>query len=106
MPRICRMDFADVDKLIGTAMLRDQWRFRRRLNELPGRTGGVGELRQQIELSVAERKRRDEHRPRPQFPPELPVSEKRAEIADAIARHQVVVICGETGSGKTTQLPK
>ena len=36
----------------------------------------------------------------------LPVNQKRADIAAAIARHQVVVICGETGSGKTTQLPK
>ena len=36
----------------------------------------------------------------------LPVNARRAEIAEAITRHQVVVICGETGSGKTTQLPK
>ncbi|CAM4458989.1 ATP-dependent RNA helicase HrpB [Mycobacterium basiliense] len=38
--------------------------------------------------------------------PALPVSERRQEIADAIAAHQVVVVAGETGSGKTTQLPK
>lgn len=38
--------------------------------------------------------------------PDLPVSERRQEIADAIRAHQVVVIAGETGSGKTTQLPK
>ena len=36
----------------------------------------------------------------------LPVNQRRAEIAEAIQKHQVVVICGETGSGKTTQLPK
>jgi ATP-dependent helicase HrpA len=36
----------------------------------------------------------------------LPISARRAEIAEAIQKHQVVVICGETGSGKTTQLPK
>jgi ATP-dependent helicase HrpA len=36
----------------------------------------------------------------------LPVNLRRAEIAEAILKHQVVVICGETGSGKTTQLPK
>ena len=40
------------------------------------------------------------------FPEELPVSARRAEIARAIEAHQVVIICGETGSGKTTQLPK
>ena len=38
--------------------------------------------------------------------PDLPVSQQRDEIADAIRKHQVVVIAGETGSGKTTQLPK
>jgi ATP-dependent helicase HrpA len=41
-----------------------------------------------------------------EFPETLPVSGKRQEIMDAIAAHQVVIVCGETGSGKTTQLPK
>ncbi len=41
-----------------------------------------------------------------QYPEELPVSGKRDAIAAAIAAHQVVIVCGETGSGKTTQLPK
>ncbi|MGZ5847296.1 MAG: ATP-dependent RNA helicase HrpA, partial [Ramlibacter sp.] len=40
------------------------------------------------------------------FPESLPVSAKRDEIARAMADHQVVIVCGETGSGKTTQLPK
>ncbi|HVJ60987.1 MAG TPA: ATP-dependent RNA helicase HrpA, partial [Burkholderiaceae bacterium] len=40
------------------------------------------------------------------FPEELPVSGRRAEIAQAIAANQVVIVSGETGSGKTTQLPK
>src|SRR5699024_2333927 len=40
------------------------------------------------------------------YPEELPVSEQREAIAEAIKRHQVVIVCGETGSGKTTQLPK
>ncbi|KVG32647.1 ATP-dependent RNA helicase HrpA [Burkholderia diffusa] len=40
------------------------------------------------------------------YPESLPVSGKRDEIARAIAGHQVVIVCGETGSGKTTQLPK
>jgi ATP-dependent helicase HrpA len=41
-----------------------------------------------------------------EFPESLPVSARRVEIAEAIAAHQVVIVCGETGSGKTTQLPK
>jgi ATP-dependent helicase HrpA len=40
------------------------------------------------------------------FPESLPVSARRDEIATAIRDHQVVIVCGETGSGKTTQLPK
>ncbi|MGI9155230.1 MAG: ATP-dependent RNA helicase HrpA [Marmoricola sp.] len=40
------------------------------------------------------------------FPPELPVSQRRDDIAAAIRDHQVVIVAGETGSGKTTQLPK
>ena len=41
-----------------------------------------------------------------EFPESLPVSGKRQEIMAAIEKHQVVIVCGETGSGKTTQLPK
>jgi ATP-dependent helicase HrpA len=44
--------------------------------------------------------------PRPEFPDELPVNAKRDDIAAAIRDHPVVIVCGETGSGKTTQLPK
>lgn len=40
------------------------------------------------------------------FPESLPVSGKREEIMEAITKHQVIIVCGETGSGKTTQLPK
>lgn len=40
------------------------------------------------------------------YPEELPVSAARDEIAEALAKHQVIVVAGETGSGKTTQLPK
>ena len=41
-----------------------------------------------------------------EFPESLPVSGKRDEIMDALRQHQVIIVCGETGSGKTTQLPK
>src|SRR6478609_6434875 len=40
------------------------------------------------------------------YPPDLPISEHVEQIAAAIRDHQVVVLAGETGSGKTTQLPK
>ncbi|MEE8321962.1 MAG: ATP-dependent RNA helicase HrpA, partial [Gammaproteobacteria bacterium] len=47
-----------------------------------------------------------DNRPAITFPEELPVCERREEIADAIHGHQVLIVCGETGSGKTTQIPK
>ena len=40
------------------------------------------------------------------FPESLPVSGKRDEIEAALREHQVIIVCGETGSGKTTQQPK
>ena len=44
--------------------------------------------------------------PKPEFDPALPVNARREDIAKAIEAHQVVIVCGETGSGKTTQIPK
>ena len=40
------------------------------------------------------------------YPPDLPITSRREEILAALRAHQVVVVAGETGSGKTTQLPK
>jgi len=40
------------------------------------------------------------------FPPELPISERAGEIVDLLGKHQVLILAGETGSGKTTQIPK
>jgi len=57
-------------------------------------------------LSPEQRARRLAGLPRPEFDPALPVNGKREEIRAAIEAHPVVVICGETGSGKTTQIPK
>ncbi len=64
------------------------------------------QLQEAMEASVAARERRASTLPRPEFPGELPINQRREDIAAAIRDHQVVVICGETGSGKTTQLPK
>ena len=52
------------------------------------------------------REARTKFRPLPTYDDALPVVQRRDEIAKAIREHQVIVLCGETGSGKTTQLPK
>jgi ATP-dependent helicase HrpA len=59
-----------------------------------------------VRLGPAEVERRRALVPELRYPEELPVSQRRDDIAAAIRDHQVVVVAGETGSGKTTQLPK
>jgi len=63
-------------------------------------------LEAEITASCQRQLRRRERRPTPTFPADLPVSARRDEIAAAIREHQVVILCGATGSGKSTQLPK
>ncbi|MXP22362.1 ATP-dependent RNA helicase HrpA [Gordonia sp. HNM0687] len=86
----------------------DAHRLRRRLDKLGRQPEAAAWQRLSSELSSAQARvhRRRAAVPVPEFPPELPVSEARSEIAAAITDHQVVVVAGETGSGKTTQLPK
>src|SRR3954453_10291354 len=55
------------------------------------------------EEQVAQRRAR---LPRPTFPAELPITDRKDDILAAIRDHQVVIVAGETGSGKSTQLPK
>ncbi|MDD5272356.1 MAG: ATP-dependent RNA helicase HrpA [Methylovulum sp.] len=67
--------------------------------------GALDNLAGRIDKSVALRNRRLASIPPLNFP-DLPVTGKKDDIAELIKNHQVVVVCGETGSGKTTQLPK
>jgi ATP-dependent helicase HrpA len=87
--------------------IRDAARFGRRLKNLRG--GATPEKLRQIaeQLTAAEALVATRVAAAPTITyPDLPVSELRGEIAKAIGEHQVVVVAGETGSGKTTQLPK
>ena len=64
------------------------------------------EIAQKVRASQAKYAARLANLPKPEYPLELPVSSRRDEISEAISKNQVVIVCGETGSGKTTQLPK
>jgi ATP-dependent helicase HrpA len=66
----------------------------------------VREIEQAIDRSRARVESRRRSLPRANYPSDLPVAARRDEIMAAIRDHQVVVVCGATGSGKTTQLPK
>ena len=70
----------------------------------PGRMPGAAAER--AAARAAARAARRAAMPPISYPAELPVSQRKDEIAEAIRDHQVVVIAGETGSGKTTQIPK
>jgi ATP-dependent helicase HrpA len=63
-------------------------------------------LADDVARAVERREARLATRPAIAYPPELPVAQRAVEIARAIRAHPVVIVCGETGSGKTTQLPK
>ena len=91
-----------LDRLPGLT-LRDEHRLGRRV-----RAGKEPFDRLLAEVERGEQRiaRRLAARPAITYPPELPVSQAKDDIAAAIAGHQVVVVAGETGSGKTTQLPK
>ncbi len=108
------MTSADADsKSIDLCLRRDQFRLRRerdrlRAERLRGNDVAAGEaaLAQKIAASMAARAARAASVPKIAYPEELPVSANREEIRRAIEQHPVVIVCGETGSGKTTQLPK
>ncbi|HWH40446.1 MAG TPA: ATP-dependent RNA helicase HrpA [Usitatibacter sp.] len=63
-------------------------------------------LAELLERSRARHEARAARMPRPRFPEELPIAQHRDEIARLIREHPVTIVCGETGSGKTTQIPK
>jgi ATP-dependent helicase HrpA len=90
-------------------MLRDQRRLRGRLDRAC-RTGAgeplVAELTREVDAAEQRIAARREGVPAITYPAELPVSQRRDDILAAIRDHQVVIVAGETGSGKTTQLPK
>ena len=93
-------------------MLRDQHRLRRRLDGIRGkhdaaaRDAIVAKVAAEVEAAELRVALRREAMPEITYPEALPVSRRKDEIRDAIAKNQVVIVAGETGSGKTTQLPK
>ena len=63
-------------------------------------------LEKKLKGSIRKRESRRKHLPEITYPDSLPITKKKDEIVEAIRNHPVVVVTGETGSGKTTQLPK
>ncbi len=94
-------------------MVSDVFRFRRRLHKIKRdkltakqQEKAVALLTKDIEQSVATAQSRKENLPAISYPEELPIAQKKDLIKETILNNQVTILCGETGSGKTTQLPK
>src|SRR5690349_15382594 len=96
-----------VSERIDQTMIVDRYRLRGRLRHLahasntPQFVGRFQQLVEEVERSALRYRRRLDHLPKPAFPAELPVVQRREEIGRAIAENQVIVLSGETGSGKT-----
>ncbi len=104
---------SELQKQLPLCMLVDRFRLRRKLNQVQSlfkqdklTEKEIADLAQNIQRSTAKYQVRLAGLPQPEYPAELPVSGKKNVIAAAIKKHQVVIVCGETGSGKTTQIPK
>lgn len=109
---------ADFEAALRTCMLADRYPLRRKMQEIKNlhksadqKSQGriqrlMNEIAQKLHASHQKYQLRLAALPKLEYPLELPVSSKKDEIAAAILKHQVVIVCGETGSGKTTQLPK
>ncbi|MGW0553251.1 ATP-dependent RNA helicase HrpA [Streptomyces sp. NPDC002926] len=104
--------FADLQTLLAGVSLRDAQRLGRRLEgarrirKPEARQAVLDEIATEAERSAARVTRRAGRVPEVTYPEQLPVSQKKDLILEAIRDHQVVIVAGETGSGKTTQIPK
>ncbi|MGW2479632.1 ATP-dependent RNA helicase HrpA [Streptomyces sp. NPDC001571] len=104
--------FADLQTLLDGASLRDAHRLGRRLEgarrirKPEARQAVLDEIAAEAQKSAERVARRSARMPEVTYPEQLPVSQKKDDILEAIRDHQVVIVAGETGSGKTTQIPK
>ncbi|MGH3625024.1 MAG: ATP-dependent RNA helicase HrpA, partial [Sciscionella sp.] len=103
---------ADLDGRLSELMVRDAHRLRariagtRKVRDPTARQAVLDEIIRDVDAAQARVDRRRDSVPVIRYPRSLPISQRCAEIADAIRDNQVVIVAGETGSGKTTQLPK
>ncbi len=103
----------ELKTLLPKCMLSDWVRYGRRLarflrdrHHLDQRDALLARLHEQVTASIALREERRLNVPTITYPAELPITTRKDEIVAAIRAHQIVVVAGETGSGKTTQIPK
>ena len=112
MPTSSPSPFAALQERLPQLMLRDERRLGRRLDgarrirKPEARQSVLDEITAEADRAAARVEQRRAAVPAVDYPEQLPVSQKKDEILEAIRDHQVVIVAGETGSGKTTQIPK
>lgn len=112
LPGTAAPGLSDLLERLPELMLRDQQRLGRRLDgarrirKPEARAAVLSEISGGIDEAELRVEQRRAAVPEITYPEELPVSQKKDEILAAIRDHQVVIVAGETGSGKTTQIPK
>ncbi|MYS24575.1 ATP-dependent helicase HrpA [Streptomyces sp. DvalAA-14] len=103
---------AELARRLSALTLRDEQRLSRRLDgarrvrKPEARAAVLAEIAKELDKGELRLAARRAAVPEVTYPEQLPVSQKKDEIAAAIRDHQVVIVAGETGSGKTTQIPK
>jgi ATP-dependent helicase HrpA len=97
---------ATLEKVRSTERFRLLRQFNNLKKKADNKASDWEKLRNKIENSIQIRQSRLDNRPDCHFDDELPINQHRENITEALQNNQVVIICGETGSGKTTQLPK
>lgn len=107
-----KFSFDALNPQLDNLMLRDKQRFIRRLHgakkikNSESRQAVLDEIVAEIDQATGKTLLRRAACPEINYPENLPVSQKKQAILEAVRDHQVVIVAGETGSGKTTQLPK
>jgi ATP-dependent helicase HrpA len=96
---------SDLKSALAQVSLRDESRLRRKLDRARTPDALVA-LAEEIETARTRLAARSANVPAVSYPEALPVSQRKDDIATAISENQVVIVAGETGSGKTTQIPK
>jgi len=110
-----KVDLDNLEVKIRECLSKDKAGFKRRLKLIrqknksktsEGVSESIQKLSKHIDKSIAVLNQKKSNIPAVEFPENLPITAKLPDIEKAIREHQVIVLCGETGSGKTTQLPK
>lgn len=94
-----------IQSLLSDCRIKDRFRFKQRLNRVKKNPEQLNKLFDDVTASCQEVEKKQLSLATINYP-DLPISSRREEIAKAITDNQVIVLAGETGSGKTTQLPK